>query len=785
MFTNTLEEVSVALKGTLGKPPLPPSNNLSPNLRGLTFAADEVIFEDRPNAVPVLWQSPVPRDASSMLALNVLLTYITSLPDDYVFPSSGFVWKISRLKKLCLRIWPCWQQAFTMTILPHLPDPAMLSDMHHICTFLSKPFGKVGDDMAVWCPKHRPGMWSHSVRQFEQACPGILPPSRKGLSQLINARAQEITETAINHIVLNVRARVQSFAFWSLRKLGVPTNEQPALAYSVVDALFAKQYKEEPTLHPWAEAVFSEIKHACAAIPVASWSPENGILPLKDYQGFADQKLFPAYLYLFRFFEESYRTDPAFTLLPQELPYSSDRFSFSRKEHEAQIHENVVPRTKTKTKFMHFSLFPLPSFQGCFIEVDKLALHEWISTFPERERLRFRTYDKNADANTKLELVSEIFLFPETRTRQPHPEAGVKTDGQSLRLVMMDMMRSPPQKKPPNAAQRQEKDMADAQTLLEQHGSLEVIGIDPGIKCPITSVNVSRHRQGRSSLLYRSWKITSGHYHQLTWSIRHWHLKHQRLKDRRGRDKPICKVFAQIPSGRTTISVHFMKLVRYVLPHLQNAVHFSCAPRVKSWRFRALRRRQSALSHVVTRILCDCINPKTCKCNIHALRARRSNVVVAYGAAKFNPSMRGNAPAPNARIARGLERLVGVKVAYVDEFRTSKLCCTCHNELAPLQSTNHAESLPQVPIQPPQAPRQHGYHGTLQCTNYNCRAHGKPWNRDVNAAINMASLFLYNLDNGHQARPSSFKRASLLGPPSSPPTFSWFVARQLTPPSAL
>jgi len=134
--------------------------------------------------------------------------------------------------------------------------------------------------------------------------------------------------------------------------------------------------------------------------------------------------------------------------------------------------------------------------------------------------------------------------------------------------------------------------------------------------------------------------------------------------------------------------------------------------------------------------------------------------VVAYGGASFNLSMRGNAPAPNARIARGLERLAHAKVVYTDEFRTSKLCSVCHHQLKPLQENS-----------PPNA-----HHGVLQCSNSSCRAHGKPWNRDVNATINIASALLHSIWSIGDIfkRPEPFQRGTKLMMNPSTPSFEWF-----------
>ena len=260
-----------------------------------------------------------------------------------------------------------------------------------------------------------------------------------------------------------------------------------------------------------------------------------------------------------------------------------------------------------------------------------------------------------------------------------------------------------------------------------------------------------------------------------------------------------------MPSGRTTLPKIFSSIIQHVVPKLEKTtIPFSTATRVKSWRFRALRHRQSALAFVVKRILCECDMKSQCKCNMHRFyqdskkhKASNDMAVVAYGGAKFNPSMCGNAPAPNSRIGRGLERLAHVKVVFTDEFRTSKLCSVCHHELVPFKHSKAKESnnISTINTNPPTQANTnlpyspYGYHAVLQCSNSKCHAHEKPWKRDVNAAINIASVFLFSLSSPPLNifdRPPPFQRGSKITPnPSSPPSFDWFRKFNLTSPSSL
>jgi hypothetical protein len=56
-------------------------------------------------------------------------------------------------------------------------------------------------------------------------------------------------------------------------------------------------------------------------------------------------------------------------------------------------------------------------------------------------------------------------------------------------------------------------------------------------------------------------------------------------------------------------------------------------------------------------------------------RAKREDVVVAYGAGRFGSSMKGKRAAPVQRFRKHLSRYV--TVVLVDEFRTSRVCSKC------------------------------------------------------------------------------------------------------------
>jgi hypothetical protein len=91
--------------------------------------------------------------------------------------------------------------------------------------------------------------------------------------------------------------------------------------------------------------------------------------------------------------------------------------------------------------------------------------------------------------------------------------------------------------------------------------------------------------------------------------------------------------------------------------------------------------------------------------------------IAVFGDAVFAPSFRGMPPAPVSLIRNYLARKG--RVILVDEFRTSKVCHQCHNITMQHRST----------------------HATKHCQSV---CHWS-WNRDRNAARNIALLFKYHM----------------------------------------
>jgi hypothetical protein len=124
--------------------------------------------------------------------------------------------------------------------------------------------------------------------------------------------------------------------------------------------------------------------------------------------------------------------------------------------------------------------------------------------------------------------------------------------------------------------------------------------------------------------------------------------------------------------------------------------------------------------------------------------------IVAYGDGSFDSNMKGHCPAPVRRFRTHLVRLardpsVPLVVLHMSEHRTSKLCSACHKEMESwtLRGENRARA--------DETRRRHIEHSVRQCS---C---GRVWNRDINAARNMAYHAVRLLCRGAGACPPAFR----------------------------
>ena len=126
-------------------------------------------------------------------------------------------------------------------------------------------------------------------------------------------------------------------------------------------------------------------------------------------------------------------------------------------------------------------------------------------------------------------------------------------------------------------------------------------------------------------------------------------------------DPDLTSIFEQMPSAKVASTNALGQHILHRLQHLSVVLDHFCAAKYRTLRWTTFRKRQSAMARM---------------CN--SITAKDRTAVVGFGDAAF----RSNTPSTSLR-----RRLRSMCDVYdVDEFRSSKLCCGCHQPMRGMPS---------------------------------------------------------------------------------------------------
>lgn len=215
----------------------------------------------------------------------------------------------------------------------------------------------------------------------------------------------------------------------------------------------------------------------------------------------------------------------------------------------------------------------------------------------------------------------------------------------------------------------------------------------------------------------------------------------------------MTQILLGMPSSCVSSVKAYQKHLSYALRYFHRVQSFFSARRQKRLRWSTYMKQKQALSYLCFRLT----------------GGRPRQTVVAFGAAGFSASSPGHATAGKKNIKRCL-RQCGVQVIDIDEYLTSQICSNCHQrklavcrykriEIKPnIAKTESKEDKVEIKMEDDvkSASRRVGVHGVRVCQN--CHI---VWNRDVNAARNILSIFHYLRDTKNQGlRPVCFQRSA-------------------------
>jgi len=260
---------------------------------------------------------------------------------------------------------------------------------------------------------------------------------------------------------------------------------------------------------------------------------------------------------------------------------------------------------------------------------------------------------------------------------------------------------------------------------------LHWVGVDPGRKNVVTASKLDDDNE------HWSFKLSSAEYHHRIKAN-----ERKEKKDTQLRKAGVSEWLLESPTMKTHSAAATLSCIQrtFASNHLHQIFNINSTRKTKHMRWKVYMHRLKTID-------------QTCK---SMLGDDPSNTIIAYGGGKFNPSSPGYKPSPtrSSYFANRLKKVHNATVLNIWEFNTSQICSKCH---APVKLCGVATQ--QDPFMTP-ANIVQTHHFVRRSTNNLCRI---IWNRDVNAARNMAFLgihLVYQVD-----RPDPFN-ASVPYPPS-------------------
>ncbi|TMW56830.1 hypothetical protein Poli38472_006840 [Pythium oligandrum] len=329
----------------------------------------------------------------------------------------------------------------------------------------------------------------------------------------------------------------------------------------------------------------------------------------------------------------------------------------------------------------------------------------------------------------------------------------VTTDGYGASVLLF---------RPKNELDEAEKQLG--RLVPEEYRPDVVIGLDPGMRSVCTAVreDLTQHKRVRRRSVRKkqqrkkSWiRRYGGPRHKNGRDIIEVHAKEYRhlagFRKRRAWEEGLRKsnpeyekVIIAMPSFKTSRYKVYLERLQYFWSHADFLLDFCWEKPFLKWKFFNKRHARIAVDALAARIVPD-PSRQTC---------------IAYGNWSRRDGIKGHASSPVKGLKQALAKRA--KVVILDEFKTSKLCSTCHCELSPVSYLVEPDLDKRRKRRGRVISRSHSSerketkcHAVLQCEEKKCES--SYWNRDVNAAINIVNLLKYEIR--HSTRIPAFARA--------------------------
>lgn len=366
-----------------------------------------------------------------------------------------------------------------------------------------------------------------------------------------------------------------------------------------------------------------------------------------------------------------------------------------------------------------FSLLPQKKFRAPFLHISTTVLKALLQTLRGRKQKDNAKYDDVQryvdyllDCVDESQLWRECFCVEKMKGKKRFANS-IKTDGLSVSVtVEMPIEGDPlPSKgtKRKQAKEKKEKDdvVSARKNVIDkcrQKLPDRCVGIDPGVRSPFTGVVYNK--QAIETLTHQE----NTRFETFSWSAAEYYKRCGITSRTKQMDKwtsacpPVQQFNETVASSKTASSEAYALRISKVLESLPTLLDFYVKKRrVRRSRWYAYMQKQRAEE--------DMIETITATRN----HKEQKKVLVAYGNAAMH-NVRGTKPVVQKALRRKLMKRC--MLIDVDEFRSSKLCCSClrHMNGKTLESGKKS-------------------YGVRHCNNSAC--HRIYWNRDVNAAISI------------------------------------------------
>ena len=378
-----------------------------------------------------------------------------------------------------------------------------------------------------------------------------------------------------------------------------------------------------------------------------------------------------------------------------------------------QVYREILTYNKEK-ELRLFTLLPVKhSFTMSNILIDKTAIRDLILddkgvNIGDEHRELYTAVRKliNEDPKSMIRLFFNIDRFETSKKKFIH----FLTDGISVSVLLGEECITIPKRQ----STKRKREYCDEPVVSSTNYDVTV-GLDPGLRYVFVTKSNENIDDKKKSV-----KMSSRQYYHDTKF--NWNKGKQQRSYKRHQEW--LDYSSNMPSPKTSKLEELQSYAKYALDGLDMALQLHVTIPFRKWRFKTFIYKQKTFEKILK--------------SITTKRARTENKQVIVGFGNWsNPRdsiIRGHRRGPVKEIKDKLQKWC--EVVDVDEFRTSKLCCHCHCEMAKVKYNGKEVN------------------SVLRCSNNEC---GITIDRDINGARNIYMLLTKMIQKAK--RPEAFCRS--------------------------